>query len=110
MRKKDQYVLARLRAVLVTDNLNAAEETLREDILQYAQKAKIEVEPLSLYINPKSRQKMALYRASFSRTLARNVVKHGDDVMISALAEEVHFECFLTAWLSGLGPGRRRAF
>lgn len=46
MRKKDQYVLARLRAVLVTDNLNAAEETLREDILQYAQKAKIEVEPL----------------------------------------------------------------
>lgn len=104
MRKKDQYVLARLRAVLVTDNLNAAEETLREDILQYAQKAKIEVEPLSLYINPKSRQKMALYRASFSRTLARNVVKHGDDVMISALAEEVHFERFLTAWLSGLGP------
>lgn len=104
MRRRDQYVLARLRAVLVTDNLNAVDETLREDILQYAAKVKVSVEPLALYINPKSRQKMALYRASFSRTLARNVVKHGDDVMISALVEEVHFERFLTAWLSGLGP------
>ena len=102
--RHDQFVLSRLRAVLITDNLTEVDTALREDIIARAETHKVPLENLTLYINPKSQQKMALQRATFSRTLERNVLKHGDDVMVSPFSEDARLERFLNAWLAGLGP------